>query len=503
MVNPAEIKSVSSTSNNDDEGQWSDSSAEAKKVQPIVLDSKTTPSKSTEEPAAAPSPAPVPIQGGEDDVIQVSHVRKIKVNIMESPTPAKAAASNGREELRRSASREVKKRKAKNQMDLFEEEISDSEPMAVIEKSPYEANLNAEKGVDLFSRMRNILKERKGDDYRTVDAEATRIFGPTNAWCLVKANALIDKSGMVYSQEWCNGNIRGEKIGKIPKDLLLVCLVSKRFVKAQDLLLSGLTRDLDIALLVQEALDAWKIKADFPRIRGASKSFQFATKKRDSYKCAIFVARAYSCYKAFSMTGRIDASLMAKVMACLDIMEEHLPSSSTSSKKRRKSTSDVPTSAPPVAPVETTSEDPAAPPVKRKRGRPRKNPLPAPKAPVEDPISQDSDLEDDEDDMIPYNPPAVRGRPRKSSTQSSSKAAAAASTSTAEPPNVGSLSKLISQFEKQYNAMGKIYEEMGETLAELKSKVDTSRTTTEEEIRNELLMEVQENLLKTFGMKKD
>jgi len=69
---------------------------------------------------------------------------------------------------------------------------------------------------------------------------------------------LIEKSGMLYSQEWCTGNIRGNQIGRIPKDLLLLCLVSKRFAKAQDQLLSGLTRDFEIATIVHQAVLAWK-----------------------------------------------------------------------------------------------------------------------------------------------------------------------------------------------------------------------------------------------------
>lgn len=78
--------------------------------------------------------------------------------------------------------------------------------------------------------------------------------------------ALIEKSGMVYSQEWCNGNIRGNQIGKIPKELLLLCLVSKRFAKAQDLLLSGLTRDFEVSSVVNEAIQAWNLAGDYHKV---------------------------------------------------------------------------------------------------------------------------------------------------------------------------------------------------------------------------------------------
>ena len=71
---------------------------------------------------------------------------------------------------------------------------------------------------------------------------------------------------MVYSQEWCNGNIRGNQLGKIPKDLLLLCLASNRFAKAQDLLLSGLTRDFEVSTIVNEAITKLKLGGDFHKV---------------------------------------------------------------------------------------------------------------------------------------------------------------------------------------------------------------------------------------------
>jgi hypothetical protein len=71
---------------------------------------------------------------------------------------------------------------------------------------------------------------------------------------------------MVFSQEWVNGNIRGNVIGKIPNDLLLLCLVSQRFVKAGDLLLSGVTRDLEVYKLVKEAVKEWGLEGQYTKV---------------------------------------------------------------------------------------------------------------------------------------------------------------------------------------------------------------------------------------------
>lgn len=272
---------------------------------------------------------------------------------------------------------------------------------------------------------------------------------------------------------------------------------------------------------------------------------QFQTRRRDCYKCAIFVGRAYGCYKAFSTTKKLESSLMAKIKTCLDMMELHLQEPSASSKKKRKSeelAATIVTSSKEV-PNKVASDSATGEPPKRKRGRPRKNPPlnTAAKAPDngDDIVSKDSLVEDydgmvpynppkkrgrtsssvskkankdlsdeevdDDDDMVPYNPPVrgSNGKARKSSTANSTSGTKTKSTAAAviAGTSTNSLSNLVSKFEAQYEAMGEAYKQMGFTLQELKSKIQENRTATEEEIRNELLLEVQDNLLRSFGKK--
>jgi hypothetical protein len=254
------------------------------------------------------------------------------------------------------------------------------------------------------------------------------------------------------------------------------------------------------------------------QILATGKNYQFLTRKRDCYKAAIFVARAYSCYKAFLSQGPLQPSLKTKVVACLDLMEQHLAPTPPSLKKRKME--------PDTSVMETAKSPPAYPDTTpKKRGRPRKQAdslVPEENSPGKliDSFAQhglenekdsgssrkksrrsnasasrpvlsasrsDLDLEDDEDDLIPYNPP-VRGKGRKTSTNTNK-------IGKGKP----SLSAIMTQFEEQYEAMGKMYHQLGSTIQELKSYVQENRTATEQELRNELLQEVQSTLLKTLG----
>lgn len=93
--------------------------------------------------------------------------------ILKSPrsTPTESIRGNGGESA---ANNEVKN----------EDEISECAAMDVIEKSPYEPMLNAEKGVQLFTDVKNLLAESEDDG--SVSSNTTKVFGPKHACCLVK-----------------------------------------------------------------------------------------------------------------------------------------------------------------------------------------------------------------------------------------------------------------------------------------------------------------------------
>jgi hypothetical protein len=243
-------------------------------------------------------------------------------------------------------------------------------------------------------------------------------------------------------------------------------------------------------------------------VASSPKNFLFAAKKRDCYKCEIFVARVYSCYKAFSVKGGIDDALLAKVKKCLEIMESRLPDSVSTKKKRKSaekkqvleesslsdpaSTKKKRKSAEKKQAVdEPPLEDPAQPPTKRKRGRPPKS-NGAAKEQDAAAAEMGSPMNESVEEQVEHVRSSSRVAPRVAPR------VARRSTNNGK---IQTLSQLVARFEDQYNQMGARYQEMGETLTALKSKIDDNRDTTEKEIRNELLQEVQKTIMSSFPKK--
>jgi hypothetical protein len=71
---------------------------------------------------------------------------------------------------------------------------------------------------------------------------------------------------MVYSQEWVDGIMRGSNVGVLPKDLLLLCLISSRLVKVDEFLMAGLTRDLEVFKIIKEAVQVWDLEDEYKRV---------------------------------------------------------------------------------------------------------------------------------------------------------------------------------------------------------------------------------------------
>ena len=130
-----------------------------------------------------------------EDVVRLSHVASIEVKDTgtDNGEPPRRSSSPVTETMGRGGNRGRFTTSSRSHMEDGKNGDSASEcaPMHEVQKSPYEPDLNAEKGVRVFSDMKKLLSDNSYDNYRSVDPKAAKIFGPTNAWCLVKANGKL------------------------------------------------------------------------------------------------------------------------------------------------------------------------------------------------------------------------------------------------------------------------------------------------------------------------
>lgn len=494
------------------------------------------------------SPAPVVEKGGENEFVKVSHLASVQVKAVPTQSVSKMKlekpehSNRTRRGLQKipehnaslfSRSSKKKLRGSSQRRHSGNDEINSpygeenlhNEPslemLVEIEKSPYEPGRCAESGESLFEEMKTLLLEEDDDDGGGDNSQAVHIFGPTNAGCLVKANSLIERSGMLYSQTWNKGSIRGDPVGIIPNHLLLMVLVPNRFAKASELLLSGLCRDLEVYESVNRGLDDWGWAEDYIMVRATKKNYKFKANKRDCFKCAVFVARAHSCFLSFGKK-ELEPRLIKKLKTCLDIMEDHLvtPSASghnghttsstiSSAKKRKKMAPDhvlstssfvshsTHASTASTLAITKNSNQLPDPPVKRKRGRPSKNSkqqLTQQTSSLMQPqCSMNEEKEPESSRSKRHHLHRVRGGSRPDNSDSCL-ISRRVSSSLSSP----SLHELMSRFEVQYKEMGQRYAEMGTLLAQMKFAIDDRRTPSEQEIRKELLEEIQRNILESM-----
>lgn len=169
-------------------------------------------------------------------------------------------------------------------------------------------------------------------------------------------------------------------------------------------------------------------------------------------------------------------------------MESRLPEESS---KKRKLKSVEPAPAPPVAappPVIAETVTSATPLAKKRRGRPRKN-----STPPEPDVETKTLLPEAEAEPVVHEEEIIRA------VATSSRKVKRSKNGKKEP--MVALSALVAQFEGQYTQMGEMYRQMGETLADVKAKINENRESTEQEIRAELLQEVQKTIMSSFPKK--
>jgi hypothetical protein len=103
-------------------------------------------------------------------------------------------------------------------------------------------------------------------------------------------------------------------------------------------------------------------------------------------------------------------------------------------------------------------------------------------------------IDDEDEDPIAEDPTpsqvSASGKPRRTSKSDEAKGKTGTT-----------LQQLISRFEDQYEEMGHRYREMGNILKDMKMAIVRGRERTEEEIRMDLLSEVQKSIMKSLPKK--
>jgi hypothetical protein len=226
-----------------------------------------------------------------------------------------------------------------------------------ISKSPYEASVNAEVGEPLFDKVKALLEPNESGGWgrrKEASEEAIALFGYTLAKSLVLASSEIANSGMLYGSEWRDGTIRGVRVGSIPRSMLLLCLQEQRFARGNNAVLANVIQDLGIDDMVKEGMEEWGIESDYDRLALTKHSFVFTSMKVQCQRCEVFVARAFTFMKTLKLKS-IDDTLMAKVRACLKIMEANVRVPKGKERRRRKKKARVAEAARPVKiPISTS-----------------------------------------------------------------------------------------------------------------------------------------------------
>lgn len=222
------------------------------------------------------------------------------------------------------------------------------------------------------------------------------------------------------------------------------------------------------------------------QIFATTKNFTFTLRKRDCFKCAIFVARVYACSRVFGKNKKtLGSRLMDKVKVCLDIMEDCL-----GERQRLDGVSTSGYSHSPVPQVVMAVRDDQDQPTKRKRGRPSKQDS------TEDVAVHPKEKKKDE--RKPESVEVSTSLPRN--RQQSKHSAGTAQVAAVEEPEP-TLTQLIGRFEDEYEQMGQRYEAMGELLEQMRTTIEQRRERSEQQIRNEVLEEVQKSILSSMPKK--
>lgn len=216
-----------------------------------------------------------------------------------------------------------------------------------IRKSPYEGNESAEVGEHLFEYTKSLIDPEEGlgsTFWRTGEGpsgSAIEVFGEEQAGIIQKTNRYIAASGILYGCGWTEGTVQGWSCGRLENDLLLISLLDYRIARSSIPALNRVIKDLDARKIFSDALFRWKLNGRYPRLALCDNINSFKKKQIQCFKCILFIARAATCMKYLDcdfLAISEDTSLISKLYASLDILENQLPVVNQEKKMSKKVT---------------------------------------------------------------------------------------------------------------------------------------------------------------------
>lgn len=206
--------------------------------------------------------------------------------------------------------------------------------METIVKSPYEGHQTAEIGEFLFEYMQSLIDSAGPEENGSIEGEpeqrkgpvneAMEVFGRTHFKSVLETNRRITDSGILYASDWINGFIKESNCGRLPKELLLLCLRDHRIARGASSATKHIVKDLEAWGIVLNALRLWKLKGKYPSLARCNNVHFFKKRPNHCFKCILFLARAATCMKYLEwkfLEISDDTSLKTKIYACLGILE--------------------------------------------------------------------------------------------------------------------------------------------------------------------------------------
>ncbi len=203
--------------------------------------------------------------------------------------------------------------------------------MGAIVKSPYEGQATAEVGEFLFEYMQSMIDPKRaastnGQQPRREGPrdEALEVFGRKRTKIIRETSRRIVSSGLLYTSGWTDGLIADSNCGRLPKELLLLCLCGHRIARSDTIGSKRIVKDLEAWKIVSDALSLWKVKRKYPGLARCDNIHWFKKRPNQCFKCILFLARAVTCMKYLEwkfLDIADDSALKSKIYACLDILE--------------------------------------------------------------------------------------------------------------------------------------------------------------------------------------